>query len=566
MLHDNLIQCIAIFFETFIHEDLAIMTGGVLASNGTLPVVTVFLIIVAGMITGDIVIYGIGWGARKVPWIYKKVFTRKVENAREKIHKNLIKTIIFVRLVPGLLFPTFTACGFTGVPFRKFILATSLAGTIYTAAFLTILLKIGKSFTPSLGHWAWVVVVMTGLVIITYRYFAQRRVAAVTADNSVMSCQPEIAADREELSGMPSLNSVTKRVSVSEKIPPFIFYSPVALRWLMLGIRYRSLLLPTVSNPYVEAGGLWGESKSRLMDQIGDEERRWIAPYTSTVIRHGNIEDPVWSVKSAMQESGFEFPVVIKPDIGWQGYGVRVIQAEEELAGYLAEYRHDTRIIIQELIPWEAEAGVFYSRLPGEEHGRVISLTLRYYPHVIGDGVSTVRQLIKNNERTRFKNRYYTGKESLHSGLTEDKLGIIPSKGEVFRLAFIGSIRVGGLYRDGSEFITEHLNRRFDTIARSMREFYFGRFDIRFRSIDDLMNGEEFMIFEINGAGAEAIHVWDASTPLLKMYRELFRYQKLMFEISARNRKRGFKPMNMKDFYSFTKNYNNLISSYPASE
>jgi membrane protein DedA with SNARE-associated domain len=566
MLHDNIIKCIAIFLETFVHEDLAIMTGGVFASKGSLPVITVFLTIVAGMITGDTVIYGIGWGARKVPWIYKKIFSEKVEKAKEKIHKNLVKTIIFVRLVPGLLFPTFTACGFMGVPFRKFIVATSLAGTIYAAAFLTILLKVGKSFVPSLGRWAWVVVVMTGLVIITYRFFAQRKVAAVTADNSLVNCQPEIEEKREELSGMPSLSTVTKRVSVSERIPPFVFYSPVAIRWLLLGIRHRSLLLPTISNPYVEAGGLWGESKSKLMDQIGDGERKWIAPYTTTVIRHNDGEDPVRSVISAMKESGFDFPVVIKPDIGWQGYGVRVIRAEEDLTGYLKEYRHDTRIIIQELIAWEAEAGVFYSRLPGEEHGRVISVTLRYYPHVIGDGVSTVKQLINNNERTRFKNTYYTGKESLHSGLTDGKLDLIPVKGEVFRLAFIGSIRVGGLYRDGSEYITEHLNRRFDAIARSMREFYFGRFDIRFRSIDNLMNGEEFRIFEINGAGAEAIHVWDASTPMLKMYRELFHYQKLMFEISARNRKRGFKPMKMKDFYSFTRNYNNLISSYPASE
>jgi membrane protein DedA with SNARE-associated domain len=567
MLHENIIKCIAIFLETFIHEDLAIMTGGVFASNGSLPVITVFLTLVAGMITGDTVIYGIGWGARKVPWIYRKVFSEKMENAKEKIHRNLIKTVVFVRLVPGLLFPTFTACGFTGVPYRKFILTTSLAGTVYTAVFLTILLKVGKSFVPSMGHWAWIVVVMTGLVIITYRLLAQRKIAAVTADNSVVAFQPELTENREELSGMPSLSTITKRVSLSERIPPFIFYSPVALRWVMLGIRYHNLLLPTVSNPYVEAGGLWGESKSRLMDQIGDEEREWVAKYTTAVIRHGaGEEDPVKSVVSAMKESCLDFPVVVKPDIGWQGYGVRVINAVEELRDYLNEYPHGIRVIVQELITWDGEAGIFYSRLPGEEHGRVISVTLRYYPHVIGDGISTVRQLINNNERTRFKNRYYTGKESLHSGLTEEKLNAIPSKGEIFRLAFIGSIRVGGLYRDGSEYITEHLNRRVDSIGRSMREFYFGRFDVRFKSLDHLMDGEDFRIFEINGAGAEAIHVWDASTPLLKMYRELFHYQSLMFKISAQNRKRGFKPMNMKDFYSFTRNYNNLISSYPTSE
>jgi membrane protein DedA with SNARE-associated domain len=567
MIDGGIIKCIALFFETFVQEDLAIMTGAVLAANDTLSAVMVFLILVAGMMTGDTLIYGLGWGARKVPAIYKRVFTEKVEKAKEKIHRNLIGTILFVRLVPGILFPTFIACGFTGVPYRKFILTTSLAGAAYTAAFLTILLKIGSSFIPTLGHWIWVVVLMTGLIIISFRLIMQRRLAAVSGNNSEVIVHAELAENVQELNGMPSINTVSKKVAASEKIPPFIFYSPVALRWLMLGIRYRSILLPTVSNPYIEAGGLWGESKSRLMDQIGKDERKWVAPYTTIVVRHNSgEEDQVRSVTEAMKESGLDFPVVVKPDIGWQGYGVRVTYGEEDLRGYLAVYPDETRVIIQQLIPWDGEAGVFYSRLPGEENGKVISVTLRYYPHVIGDGVSTVRELINNDERTRFKTSFYMGKESFHRGLTEEKLNTTPAKGEIFRLSFIGSIRVGGLYRDGSQYITDNLNRQFDAISRSMREFYFGRFDIKFQSLEQLMDGEEFRIFEINGAGAEAIHVWDASTPILKMYRELFHYQSLMFEISARNRTRGFKPMNMRDFYSFTKNYNNLISSYPPSE
>lgn len=567
MVHGWLLKCLGLFFETFVQEDLAILTGGVLATNKTLPVIVVFLTLVTGFLTGDIIIYGLGWGAHKVPWLYRKIYSEKVEKAREKLENNLTSTLVVVRLVPGLLFPTYIACGFIGVSFGQFAITTLATGATYTAIILTILIKIGEAFIPTFGHWIWFIIFAGGLTVISIRFIKQRRLAAVTDNNTVIPVGNNYVEGTQELKGMPSLRAISKRVALSEKIPPFIFYSPVAFRWMLMSIKYRGLLLPTVSNPLIEAGGLWGESKSRLMDQIGDDQREWVAPYSTVCINNGMIENEmVNAVKKAMSNASLAFPVVVKPDIGWQGYGVRAIENIEDLGSYMLLYPKETNLIIQQLLAWEGEAGVFYSRLPGEENGRIISLTLRYYPHVIGDGVSTVSQLLQQNERTRFKLRFYRGKDTLHTGLSEEKLNNVPACGEVFRLAFIGSIRVGGLYRDGSEFITEALQSRFAAIGKSMPEFYFGRFDIKFKSVDRLMDGEDFRIFEVNGAGAEAIHVWDASTPLLRMYRELFKYQSLMFEISSLNRQRGFKPMHIKEFYSFTKEYNNLISSYPPSE
>jgi membrane protein DedA with SNARE-associated domain len=567
MIHETLLKCITLFLETFVQEDLAILSGSVMVTNGTLSLTAVFISLISGLLIGDTIIYGIGWLSRKVPWLYRKVYSGKVENAKAKIHDNLIAALLFVRFVPGLLFPTYIACGFTGVSFKRFIVTTGITGATYTAVFLTILIKLGEALIPTIGRWLWIIILITMLLFITYRFLKQRKLAAATTDNSIINFDSEIPENKYEFNGMPSLQTVFKRVSLSERIPPMLFYSPVAIRWLLLGIKYRSLLLPTVSNPYVEAGGLWGESKSRLMDQIGKDQREWIAPYTTVVIsdKYDNNEMAA-IILEAMKGCSLSFPVVVKPDIGWQGYGVRSVQNEDDIRKFIALYPVNTHLIIQQLLPWEGEAGVFYSRLPGEEQGKVISLTLRYYPHVIGDGISTVRQLINNDDRSRFKNRFYHGKEPLHEGLSEQKLEAVPEEGEICRLAFIGSIRVGGLYRDASQSITDLLNSRFDAIGKSMPEFYFGRFDIKFRSLETLMKGEDFRIFEINGAGAEAIHVWDASTPIRKMYSELFRFQSLMFEISDRNRKRGFMPMPLREFYKLTKSYNQLISSYPPSE
>lgn len=48
---------------------------------------------------------------------------------------------------------------------------------------------------------------------------------------------------------------------------------------------------------------------------------------------------------------------------------------------------------------YEAEAGVFYVREPGGEGGRIVSLTLKYFPYVHGDGRSTLRELILADPR-----------------------------------------------------------------------------------------------------------------------------------------------------------------------
>jgi hypothetical protein len=98
-----------------------------------------------------------------------------------------------------------------------------------------------------------------------------------------------------------------------------------------------------------------------------------------------------------------------------------------------------------------------------------------------------------------------------------------------------------------------------------MPEFYYGRFDIRFESIDLLKEGKGFSIFEINGAGAVAIHAWDPNVSFLKLFSEFFRAQSILFKISALNRTRGYKPATIIDFNRAIFRQKRLIKKYPAS-
>jgi len=560
-------KCTGLFFETFIQEDVAIVTGGLLVVKKELPLFLVAISLFTGILTGDAIIYGIGRAARNIPWIYNKLVTNSVQNAKKNLEKNLVASIAVVRLLPGLLFPTYVACGLIGVSFTQFILTTMTASAIYSTVLLTVIIKVGEFVFPHIGYWGWIIMISFVLLIITYKTIRPRWLRL--SNNTIVPAItfPENSKNEDTFLGMPSLRLVNRRVAVSEKIPPLVFYTPIGLRWIMLGIRYGNITLPTIADPSIEAGGLWGESKSKLMRQVSEQHSQWIAPFTSFVLAdHLSLEEMHNQALKVLASASLDFPVVVKPDIGWQGYGVRIIHNGQELIDYFRDFPKNNTIILQELIPYHGEAGVFYMRYPEESHGKVISLTFRYYPHVIGDGKSTIQELIRMNERTNFKSRFYFGKDPLHKGIAPEVLATVPAKDEIVQIAFIGSLRVGGLYRNGENYITPEMSRRFDEIACSMPEFYFGRFDVKFKSIDLLKEGTDFQIFEINGAGAEAIHIWDTDTSLIKTYKELFKYQSLLFRISNMNRKKGYKPMGMREFYTFTKQYNNLISSYPVSQ
>jgi hypothetical protein len=182
----------------------------------------------------------------------------------------------------------------------------------------------------------------------------------------------------------------------------------------------------------------------------------------------------------------------------------------------------------------------------------------------MGDGTSSLRALIAADERVRFKARALSGGDALYGGIAPDQLDAIPAKGAVVRLALIGSLRIGGIYRNGDRHITERLTEVVDHIARAIPEFHYGRFDVRFRSIEDLERGD-FRIIEVNGAGAEAINIWDPAATLRQIYAELFRHQEILFQIGALNRARGYEPISVSALLRLAYRQNDLVRRYPVS-
>ncbi len=569
-------HCIGLFFLTFVQEDAAIVAASFSTVEYGLPMSLAFTSVYLGIISGDLFIYGLGRVAQRNNWLRSKVIGPKVDQVKVWLESNFVWAVAVCRVTPTLLFPTYIAIGWFRMPIKRFILVTVITSAIYTPIVFLLVTLLGDVVLYKLGYWAWGIILLI-VVLFPFRKvifsFSNKGKEASTPDTSVLSLPFLNKAlipgaengQKKQHKGMPSLKGLKRLVSIAERLPNGLFYIPVGLRWIALSVRYGNFTLPTIANPLIETGGFWGESKSATLSDIGKDQQQWMADFFAFERTTRSVETDLQEILQKMTAAGLEFPVVAKPDIGWQGFGVRQISDENALADYLAAYPKNVQLLIQRLIPYDGEAGIFYARMPNEPHGRVFSLTLRYFPYVIGDGTSSLSKLIQNNPRTGFKSEYYLGKNHNHLGLTHEKLEQIPAEGEMVRLAFIGSIRIGGIYRDARHLITPELTKRFDDIARSIPEFYYGRFDVRFKSTELLKSAEDFSIIEINGAGSEPIHAWDPEVSFFNLYRELFKTQSLMFRIAAQNRKRGFKPDGFVKFLQAAKKQTKLIKRYPPA-
>ncbi|MCQ8241472.1 D-alanine--D-alanine ligase [Rhizosaccharibacter radicis] len=344
-------------------------------------------------------------------------------------------------------------------------------------------------------------------------------------------------------------------VSSFEFWPGWIFYTPVVLFWMLLGLRYGNWALPTAANPRITTGGLCGESKSSILGMAGPVASRWIAPFVTVTAGHESAADAV----SLLDRAGLSFPVVAKPDIGCNGTGVMFVNGPERLAEVLALFPRDVLLLLQAYVPHPGEAGIFYMRAPGEAQGRITSITYKQAPVLTGDGRSTLRELVMQDDRTRLIPEIYLPR-------LRDRLDDVPAAGEAVQLVFAGNHCKGSIFTNGMHDATEALRLRMDEILRDVPDFHFGRVDVRFDSRARLRDGADFLIIEINGVGSEATHIWDRDTTIGQAYRDQFAHYAEAFRIGHEMRRRGARttpPLRMLHHWRVQRR---LMASYPLND
>lgn len=359
-----------------------------------------------------------------------------------------------------------------------------------------------------------------------------------------------LAAELATYRGRRGIARRWKRAFRWEFWPPYMSYPPVIVYIAYLGIKFRSWTLFTAANPSIPTGGFVGESKHQILEQLKNASP-WLP--CSTLLPCGEPAQRLAQAEEFMGRRGLQFPVVLKPDAGQRGSGVRIIRSFQQLQEYLAAASFPA--ILQEYVPGE-EYGVFYYRYPGNGRGRVFSVTEKRMPLLLGDGKRTLEELVLADDRAVCMSDLY-----LRQNLERSQQ--VPAAGERVQLVEIGTHCRGAIFLDGGDTITPSLEVAIDRIARSFDGFFFGRFDIRVPSRQDFVAGRNLTIVELNGVTSEATHIYDPRLSLFDAYRVLFQQWRIAFEIGDLNRARGIRPASVADLLNATREYHRLAQGYP---
>ncbi|OYU79170.1 MAG: D-alanine--D-alanine ligase [Flavobacterium sp. BFFFF1] len=304
--------------------------------------------------------------------------------------------------------------------------------------------------------------------------------------------------------------------------PFYIVYIPIYFLWAYYALRQRSIFFFNASNPTIKNGGFMMESKKAIYDLIPEQY------YPKTIlIKNGT---PLSEIVSEKNIHSIPYPLIAKPDIGLRGSAVKKIDDAEGLAAYAEKADFD--YVIQDLIPYENEIGIFYVRYPHEKLGRITGIVAKEFLIVTGNGTSTLEDLIKENPR------YEMQLQALRKEYGK-KLAEIPALGEKVNLVPYGNHARGAKFIDRTHWGTPALNKLMNDICLQIDGFYFGRIDLMYQSIEALERGEQFAIVELNGAGSEPTHIYDPEHSLFFAWKELIRHIRYMYEISVENHKNG---------------------------
>jgi membrane protein DedA with SNARE-associated domain len=512
-------QFVLIAAATFISEDLTCIATGALIAAGKIGFLPGAFACVAGIYFGDLLLYFAGRLIGRPILRWKPLSTlltkEKLDAASLWLERRGAGVIILSRFTPGLRLPTYVAAGLLKTRFWTFSLHFLVAALLWTPALVGAAALLGKSL-PHLS-------------------FAGPAILLLAAP--LRKLRPNWQTRRRLLGWF-------RRRTRWEFWPAWMAYTPVVPYILFQGIRHRSLTLFTAANPGIPSGGFVGESKSAILanlDRVPD------------FILVSQALPKTMRIRAAINfvtEHRLSFPIVLKPDVGERGTGVAIVRNDLELASYLAVAGGDT--IVQKYVGG-MEFGIFYYRFPGQSEGRIFSITKKRFPVVVGNGSSTIAELVLGDERA-------VRLSSLYLARIKRSPEDIPAAGESVSLAELGSHCRGAVFLNGAAMETGALRSAVDSVARKFSGFYFGRFDVRTESVEQLQRGQ-FEVLELNGVSAEPTHIYDPSVTLRDAYRALFHQWRIAFEIGAINRQQGHQPMSLREFVELLRTRDTTSSS-----
>ena len=313
---------------------------------------------------------------------------------------------------------------------------------------------------------------------------------------------------------------------------PFnVLYIPSYIYWAYMAAKSRSFFFFSTSNPTIKNAGFLMESKKEIYDMMPGHY------YPKTILVR--LGDDIEHIENELKKRGLSLPLIAKPDIGMKGLQVKVLKNNDDISSYLKMSKVD--FLLQDYVVLENEVGIFYYRIPGEVKGNISGIVGKEFLAVVGDGISTIENLLMQNDRFILQLdvlRKSYGKE------LQKKL----SANELCTLVPYGNHCRGAKFIDLTYLTDEALINTIDGICQSIPEFYYGRLDIKYNTWEELKEGKNLSIIEVNGAGSEPTHIYDPKHSVFFAWKEIIRHLNLLYKISIINKKRlGIDYMSTKE-------------------
>jgi len=171
-----LFMFIAIILASYVLEDLAIVSVAILAADNIVSIPLAATAILAGIISGDIGLYLLGYLAQTHQGLRNHLFKkRNLERFRPIFKTNLVYNILIIRFVPGLRFLCYTSCGLFRAHFWHFVLGVTIATGLWVAVVFSLIYQLGSSTWLQYSHWKWALVPVALLLLyFSNRYFKGR--------------------------------------------------------------------------------------------------------------------------------------------------------------------------------------------------------------------------------------------------------------------------------------------------------------------------------------------------------------------------------------------------------
>lgn len=502
---------LTIIAGTLASEDLTCIVVGLLIRQRELPWSLGLAGCYLGILLGDLSLWLVGRaaGATAMQWpaLRRRLPSDDMSRLAEWLDRRGGYAVLAARFMPGARFPVYVAAGVLGRRATRFLGWAALAGLLWTPLLVGAVATLGDVVAGPLRR-----VVGAGWL---------SSAAALAAIYLLARLAAWLSRSRRAV----RLSVAVQRLWRWEFWPPWVFYAPLAPWILWLAVRYRGLTTPTAVNPALPHGGIVGESKHQILSMLPAE---WVLPFE--LIPPGEPLDRCTQLRARAERRGWSLPLILKPDAGQRGVGVRRLERWSDAESYF--FRNRDPVLAQVYHPGPFEAGILYVRHPADDRGRIFSVTDKVFPAVVGDGRTSVADLVWRHPRYRMQAARFLER-------LDGRAGLVPEAGARVALALAGNHCQGTLFRDGAALVTPQLESRIDEIARQVPGLHFGRFDVRYSNRDRFLDGQDLAIVELNGATSESTNIYDPDWSLIRAYGVLFRQWRTLYEVGAAQRRCG---------------------------